>query len=146
MEKRGEPGTFHADIITPVRRSKDIFKRRILMDLKTFNEMVRPCMVRGHKAVFHRWIEHSYVEPPGIMVGSSNGGQVSYLTALIEFETGQVEEVRPKDVIFRDFAVNRLFGEYIYGDDEHYEEFLKMLHDNARKAEDVLTLKDESQE
>lgn len=116
------------------------------MDLVNFDQTVRPCMVRGHKAVFHRWVEHSYVESPGIMVGSSNGGQVSCLTALIEFETGQVEEVRPNNVVFRDFAVNRLFGERIYGDDKHYEEFLKMLHDSAKKAEDVLALKDDSQE
>ena len=115
------------------------------MDLVKFEQLVRPCMAKGHKAVFHRWIEHSYIQEPGLTIGSSSGGQVSYLTALVEFETGQVEEVRPNDIVFRDFAVNRLFGEYIYGDDEHYEEFCKMLHDAARKNEDILTLKDESQ-
>lgn len=115
------------------------------MDLVKFEQSVRPCIAKGHKAAFHRWIEHNYIQQAGLTIGSPPAGQVSYLTALVEFETGQVEEVRPNDVIFRDFAVNRLFGEYICGDDAHYEEFCKMLHDNARKAEDVLTLKDESQ-
>ena len=109
------------------------------MDLVKFEQSVRPCMAKGHKAAFHRWVEHNYVQEPGLTIGSSSGGQVSYVTALIEFETGQVEEVRPNDVVFRDFAVNRLFGEYIYGDDEHYEEFLKMLHDVAKKDDNLLS-------
>ena len=115
------------------------------MDLVNFKQLVRPCMAKGNKAVFHRWVEHSYIQEPGLTIGSPPGGQVSYLTALVEFETGQVEEVRPNDIVFRDFAVNRLFGEYVFGDDKHYEEFCKRLHDNAKKAEDVLVLKDSSQ-
>lgn len=63
------------------------------------------------------------------MVGSSNGGQVTYLTALVEFETGQVVEVRPNDVVFRDGMVNSYLHEYLnLMDDERYEEFLKSIH------------------
>lgn len=99
------------------------------MDLKIFNEIVRPCMAKGHKAVFHRWVEHSYVESPGVMVGSSNGGQVTYLTALVEFETGQIAEVRPDDIVFRDGMVNSYLHEYLsLMDDERYEEFCKSIH------------------
>ena len=99
------------------------------MDLKIFNEIVRPCMAKGHKAVFHRWVEHSYVESPGVMVGSSNGGQVTYLTALVEFETGQIAEVRPNDIVFRDGMVNSYLHECVsLMDDERYEEFCKSIH------------------
>lgn len=109
------------------------------MDLVKFDQMVRPCMAKGNRAAFHRWVEHNYIQGPGLTIGSPLGGQVSYLMALVEFESGQVEEVRPNDVVFRDFAVNRLFGEYIYGDEEHYEEFCKMLHDVAKKDDNLLS-------
>lgn len=99
------------------------------MDLKIFNEIVRPCMAKGHRAAFHRWVEHSYVESPGVMIGSSNGGQVTYLTALVEFETGQVVEVRPEDIVFRDGIVNSYLHEYLnLMDNDRYEEFVKSIH------------------
>lgn len=106
------------------------------MDQKAFNEMVRPCMAKGHRAAFHRWVEHSYVEPPGILTGSSNGGQVTYLMALIEFETGQVVEVRPSDVVFRDFGVNRMWNEGgVLANDAWYEDWLKAYDEaNTKKG------------
>lgn len=106
------------------------------MDLKIFNEIVRPCMAKGHKAAFHRWVEHSYVEPPGIMTGSSNGGQVTYLKALVEFETGELLEVLPKDVVFRDFHVNRMWDECAILSDDAYEDWLK-AYDEANIKKDL---------
>lgn len=105
------------------------------MDQKIFNGIVRPCIAKGNRAAFHRWVEHSYVQPPGIMVGSSNGGQVTYLRALVEFETGQVVEVMPDDVIFRDFNVNRMWNEGgVLANDDWYENWLKAYNKaNAEK-------------
>lgn len=105
------------------------------MEQKTFNEMVRPCTVKGHKAAFHRWVEHSYVEAPGIMTGSSNGGQVTYLKALVEFETGELVEVLPKDIVFRDFCVNRMWSERAILSDDAYEDWLKAHYEASLKKE-----------
>lgn len=109
------------------------------MDQKIFNGMVRPCIAKGHRAAFHRWVEHSYVEPPvtiGVMAGSSNGGQVTYLTALVEFETGQVVEVRPNDIVFRDFSVNRMWNEGgVLANDAWYEDWLKAYDEANTKKE-----------
>ena len=48
----------------------------------------RPCIVKGCKCLFHRWVEHSEIVPPSPMVGGHGGGELRYITALIECENG----------------------------------------------------------
>lgn len=61
---------------------------------------------------------------------------MTYLTALVEFETGQVAEVRPGDVVFRDGMVNSYLHEYLtLIDDERYEGFCKSIHYAESKSQ-----------
>lgn len=101
------------------------------MEQKTFNEMVRPCTVKGHKAAFHRWVEHSYLESSGIV----GGCRVAYVKGLVEFETGELVEVLPKDIVFRDFCVNRMWGECTILSDEAYKDWLKTYYEANLKKE-----------
>lgn len=104
------------------------------MDQKIFNNSVRPCIAKGHTAAFHRWVEHSYIQAPGLTLGSSEGGQVTYLMALVEFETGQVKEVRPDDIVFRDFLVNHLWQEGgVLANDKYYEDWVKAYKEAMTK-------------
>ena len=54
---------------------------------------IRPCYVRKKKALFHRWIEMTFPK------GSSFFHQT---LAIVEFEDGHVEQVRPKSIVFAD--------------------------------------------
>lgn len=54
---------------------------------------IRPCYVRKKKALFHRWIEMTFPK------GSSFFHQT---LAIVEFEDGHIEQVRPKSIVFAD--------------------------------------------
>ena len=54
---------------------------------------IRPCYVRKKKALFHRWIEMTFPK------GSSFFQQT---LAIVEFEDGHIEQVRPKSIVFAD--------------------------------------------
>lgn len=62
----------------------------------------RTCLVKGKKALFHKWNEFSNVVAPGIAVGSAPGGQIKYTLGLVEYEDGTVEEVLPHSIKFID--------------------------------------------
>ena len=55
--------------------------------------LIRPCYVRKKKALFHRWIEMTFPK------GSSFFHQT---LAIVEFEDGHIEQVRPKSIVFAD--------------------------------------------
>ena len=55
--------------------------------------LIRPCYVRKKKALFHRWIEMTFPK------GSSFFHQT---VAIVEFEDGHIEQVRPKSIVFAD--------------------------------------------
>lgn len=74
----------------------------------------RPCIVKGCKCLFHRWVEHSEIVPPSPMVGGHGGGEHRYITALIECENGTITEVAPKDVKFVDNKIN----DYLFPNDK----------------------------
>ena len=54
---------------------------------------IRPCYIRKKKALFHRWIEMTFPK------GSSFFQQT---LAIVEFEDGHIEQVRPKSIVFAD--------------------------------------------
>lgn len=63
---------------------------------------LRPCLVNGKKALFHRWEEYSTVIEPSIMVGGHNGGEIKLVYGIIEDEKGQVGRVHPTAIQFTD--------------------------------------------
>lgn len=63
---------------------------------------LRPCLVNGKKALFHRWEEYSTVIPPSIMVGGHGGGEIKLVYGIIEDEKGQVGRVNPTAIQFLD--------------------------------------------
>jgi len=63
---------------------------------------LRPCMVDGEKALFHRWEDYATVIEPSPMVGGHPGGQLRKTFAIVEMESGQVMEVKPTKVKFED--------------------------------------------
>lgn len=72
----------------------------------------RPCIVKGKKALFHRWADKSQVISPGIAVGSHPGGQVWIVIGIVEYEDGTVHECYPHEVRFCD----NKFQEYAFGE------------------------------
>ena len=70
----------------------------------------RPCLAKGQHALFHRWEDNSEIYAPSLMVGGHGGGVVKYTCAIVEYEDGHVERVKPEDVTF----VDHLFKEYAF--------------------------------
>lgn len=85
---------------------------------------LRPCIVHGKKALFHKWTEkeelflksgrfiaHSeareakaYFEYFGIIPNGFEATKQKAIYALVEYEDGQIAEVKPSDVRFIDNA------------------------------------------
>lgn len=63
---------------------------------------MRPCIVNGKEALFHRWSEKADIYAPSPVVGGHGGGAVKWTVAIIEYEDGQVAEVMPCDIRFLD--------------------------------------------
>lgn len=63
---------------------------------------LRPCVVDGEKALFHRWEDYATVIEPSPMVGGHPGGQLRETFAIVEMESGKVMEVKPTKVKFED--------------------------------------------
>lgn len=66
------------------------------------NSEMRPCVVHGKKALFHRWIDKCEVVPPSLMRGGHGGGELRETLALFEYEDGTVGEALPQNVRFLD--------------------------------------------
>lgn len=63
---------------------------------------MRPCMVKGRKALFHRWVDRSECIEPSPLIGGHNGGVAAWTDALVEYEDGTVAEVAPRYIKFLD--------------------------------------------
>lgn len=55
---------------------------------------------RTYRAKFHQWVQESWVIEPSPMVGGHPGGQMSTVYALVEFEDGTCDLVRPTLIKF----------------------------------------------
>lgn len=66
----------------------------------------RPCYVKDKKALFHRWEEKSEIVVPSPMVGGHGGGVVKGTLAIVEYEDGTIDEVRPQQIRFADDKIN----------------------------------------
>ncbi len=67
----------------------------------------RICKVEGKNALFHRWNEHCEVVEPSPMIGGTPGGQIKYITGIVEFEDGSIREVYPEAITFKDNKLNK---------------------------------------
>lgn len=65
----------------------------------------RSCVVSGEKARFHVWEQYSEVIAPGMAIGSHQGGQISQVFGIVEFEDGTVKRVDPYKIEFTDRQV-----------------------------------------
>lgn len=63
---------------------------------------LRPCVVKGKKALFHRWAEYSDVVPPSPMVGGAPGGVIKSTLAIIEYEDGTIKRCYSEEIKFLD--------------------------------------------
>lgn len=71
---------------------------------------LRPCIVKIHpknsipprNAYFHRWCDRSQIVDPSPMMGGSPGGVLKFITALVEYEDGSMDECSPKCIVFTD--------------------------------------------
>ena len=71
----------------------------------------RPCYVDGQRAIFNCWGQESHVVGPSLMVGGHNGGTVSGVMGIVEFENGCVSKVYPEHIQFADGGG---FNEYAF--------------------------------
>jgi hypothetical protein len=62
----------------------------------------RPCIVNGVMATFHRWADKAQVIPPGLTVGSHQGGQAWLVVGIVEYANGTVCECYPYEIRFLD--------------------------------------------
>jgi hypothetical protein len=63
---------------------------------------LRPCLVSGQKALFHRWVDISNVIEPSPMIGGHGGGVIKSTLGLIEYEDGATGLVHPTTIVFKD--------------------------------------------
>lgn len=71
----------------------------------TYNKLaksgLRLCVVDDEYGWFHLWENYAEVIEPGIMIGSSQGGQFSRIYGIVEFNHG-VERILPSKIKFID--------------------------------------------
>ena len=79
-----------------------------------FNSEYRPCIVKGRKALFHRWEEKAELHIGGRAVRTIDvdvpSGYLKSMLAIIEYEDGNLTECYPYGVRFCD----NKFAEYAF--------------------------------
>ena len=85
----------------------------------TVENVLRPCLVDGKRALWHEWTTRQEIVPPSIMAGGHGGGQISATLALIEYEDGTAAEVYPSRVRFLDTAckIREMEGAYLLAEE-----------------------------
>ena len=61
---------------------------------------LRPCIVKGKPAAFHRWADKAQVISPGMTIGSHPGGQLWQVVGIVEYADGTVCECYPNEIRF----------------------------------------------
>ena len=84
--------------------------------------MLRPCLVNGRKALFHRWMERRWLVDASPLQGGHPGGLCAMTMALVEDERGQIREVYPREVHFLDTHWQMAEFEACYYREEHKED------------------------
>ena len=84
-----------------------------LGDLTIKTSEYRPCLVKGEKALFHRWSDESNVVGESPIHGGHAAGTVRFTLGIVEMEDGQVKQVVPSSIKFLDNKIR----EYIFNDE-----------------------------
>ena len=72
------------------------------MECKNEIKKTRPCIIKGRKALFHRWVDRSEIIEPSWAAGGHKGGVIAWVAALVEYEDGTCAEVAPQHIKFLD--------------------------------------------
>lgn len=75
---------------------------------------MRPCLVKGKKCLFHRWVERRWTVGASPLRGGHPGGLCAVTMALVEDENGQIMEVYPLEVRF----IDDLIQEYVFSEEK----------------------------
>lgn len=75
---------------------------------------MRPCLIKGKKCLFHRWVERRWLVGAGSLRASRAGGLCAVTMALVEDENGQIMEVYPREVRF----IDDLIREYVFPEEK----------------------------
>lgn len=75
----------------------------------------RPCLVKGRKALFHRFADEAHTVGESPLIGGHKGGQIWGVLAIVEFEDGTVQRVYPYEVYFLDSK--GMFAEYDFSEE-----------------------------
>ena len=82
---------------------------------------MRPCLVEGKPALWHRWTSRCEIVPPSPLQGGHLGGNIAACFALVEYEDGTVQEVYPNRVRFLDTQNKLRDGLESYFDEREVE-------------------------
>lgn len=95
----------------------------------------RACYVNGEKALFHRWTENRQIIEPSAHKGGHSGGVISFTRAIVEFESGNIAEVLPRDICFAD----NIFDEYAFIPNEARKESKRDEFEMLKKENESIT-------
>lgn len=76
--------------------------------------VVRPCLVKGKKCLFHKWVERRWLVDASPLQGGHPGGLCATTMALVEDENGQIIETYPREIRF----IDDLIQEYVFPEEE----------------------------
>lgn len=62
----------------------------------------RPCVVKGKKALFHRWADKAQVVGESALRGGHSAGQLWVVVGIVEHEDGTIREAYPYEIRFVD--------------------------------------------
>ena len=68
----------------------------------TISYKVRPCLVSGKKALFHKWADKAEVLGESLLRGGHPAGQLWLVVGIVEYEDGCVREAMPNQIQFID--------------------------------------------
>lgn len=74
---------------------------------------LRPCVVNGRRALFHRWEDYAEVVGESPLMGGHAAGQLSCCLGLVEYEDGTIAKVHPGSIKF----VDGVFQQYAFRDE-----------------------------
>ncbi len=75
----------------------------------TMKYELRPCITRGHKALFHGFEHRSEIVPPSPLKGGHSGGEIKGVIGIVEYEDGAIHKVNPEEIRFIDNKVKSCF-------------------------------------
>lgn len=63
---------------------------------------LRPCIVKGNKALFHRWCDEANPIGESNLRGGHSAGQIWIVLGIVEYEDGSIHKAYPDEIRFVD--------------------------------------------